>query len=702
MSSTSQFARITVGSDVFTWGDGRLRDVTIKLGEGAQSSSVRFSVYDPGGLIANRYFTTIKENEGLEPLVSSQPQSTGDRGSTALGDASVNVRAFLDLIAHAEGGEYNVRFGGATFDSFADHPRIRSNGSDAAGRYQFLASTWDTLGQPDFTPASQDRAAVAYILERGALDEIEAGQFTAAFSILNTAWVALPGGSQQRVTSAEALTFLAKAQQGYAPSAQAQRAATESTQVGPPKERSVPQESLQGQQITVELGRNGSPLVAYSFLHTGLRFDRFGGSVLEFTGQAAIWVLTQRRKNTAYTNLTLRQVATQICNNYGLTLVMNEPGPLYEYFPQRGVSDYQALLYECRRLGYRLTNVGNTVEIYARSEKVAGSTAYVVNSGDTTLSFIVTHEAQGESPGGARTSDPSETTTTGVRKVALDPDTGQLVTIRVENTTGAGVDTSSLVTGAAQLPVEPLTDGATRTADNARRTNEQRVKGIVVNASIRQDELALELTPDSTVESRGFGDFLDRAWVVESVTHTVSGLGAPKTDLVLYSPLRNRYPTPDPATASSTGTGATSQDGSDGSAQALNPGGWIRPVVGTVTSPFRSAHRPNHQGIDIGVNRGTPVWAAKGGTVTSVVTSCVEGRSSCGGRYGNNVVIDHGGGFTSLYAHLSVVNVTSGQSVSQAQQIGTSGNTGSSTGPHLHFEIRQAGVAQNPSRFIRF
>ena len=691
MARYSQFAKVTIGSDVFVWGDGRLREVSVVLGEGEEASSVQFTIYDPSGLVANRYLTTIKENEGLEPLESSLPQSTGSSGESALGTVSARTRAFLDLIAFAEGGDYNVRFGGARFESFSDHPRIQFNGSDAAGRYQFLSSTWDTLGQPDFTPLSQDRAAVKYIDQRGARDAIEAGDYESAIATLNTAWVALPGGSQQRVTLPEALAYLEGRERAYSPSQQSQKAATESAQVGVRRESPGRSESLQGQQITVELGRNGQPLVAYSFLHTGLRYDRHDSSLLEFTGQAAVWVLTRRRKNTAYTNQTLRQIAAKICDNYGLSLVMSEPGPFYEYFPQRGVSDYQALLYECRRLGYRLTNVGNQVEIYARAEKASTSTPYRIAPGDTTLSFSVSHEAQGESPGGARSADPSEQTTTGVRKVAIDPDTGALSTRRAENVAGAGSDTSKLVTGSATLPLEPLTDGRTKSQDDLRRANEQRVKGFAATTSVVQDELALELTPDDTVETQGFGDFLDRVWVIESVTHNVSALGASSTSLQLYSPLRNRYPAPEPSTSPT--------DVSDDS-PTLRPGGWIKPVVATLTSPFRSARRPNHAGVDWAAARGTPVWASKAGTVTQVVSNCVEGNRSCGGRYGNHVFIDHGGGYESRYAHLSTVSVSVGQSVSQGQEIGKLGNTGDSTGPHLHFEIRQAGVALDPLRFV--
>ena len=106
----------------------------------------------------------------------------------------------------------------------------------------------------------------------------------------------------------------------------------------------------------------------------------------------------------------------------------------------------------------------------------------------------------------------------------------------------------------------------------------------------------------------------------------------------------------------------------------------------------------NHGGIDIAVSRGTPLYAWKAGVVVRTNNSCGEGYygSNCGGGYGNFVVIDHGEvngerQYT-IYAHMSSTSVLVGDEVSAGQQIGTSGNSGSSTGPHLHFEIRTGGT----------
>lgn len=99
-----------------------------------------------------------------------------------------------------------------------------------------------------------------------------------------------------------------------------------------------------------------------------------------------------------------------------------------------------------------------------------------------------------------------------------------------------------------------------------------------------------------------------------------------------------------------------------------------------------------HEGLDFVAPTGTPVVAAAGGVVTMA-----EYHSA----YGKLIEIDHGNEFSSRYAHLSQINVKVGQLVKRGQSIALSGNTGRSTGPHLHFEVRYRGVAQNPARFLK-
>ncbi len=130
----------------------------------------------------------------------------------------------------------------------------------------------------------------------------------------------------------------------------------------------------------------------------------------------------------------------------------------------------------------------------------------------------------------------------------------------------------------------------------------------------------------------------------------------------------------------------------------VNPSkGYIRPVAGRISSPYGNRIHPisglvkMHTGIDLASPHGTGIKATKGGTII------VRKYNS---SYGNYIVMDHGNGISSLYAHMSGFNVNYGDEVSQGQTIGFIGSTGSSTGPHLHFEIRVNGSHTNPMNYL--
>lgn len=145
-------------------------------------------------------------------------------------------------------------------------------------------------------------------------------------------------------------------------------------------------------------------------------------------------------------------------------------------------------------------------------------------------------------------------------------------------------------------------------------------------------------------------------------------------------------------------SGSLSKSNSAYSAKYVNGAfSWPAPASYNITSPYGYRIHPVyktkkfHSGIDIGAGYGTACIAANGGTVT---------MAGWNGGYGNCIVVDHGGGLATLYAHLSSISVSRGASVSKGQQIGKIGSTGVSTGPHLHFEVLKNGATTNPMAYF--
>lgn len=124
---------------------------------------------------------------------------------------------------------------------------------------------------------------------------------------------------------------------------------------------------------------------------------------------------------------------------------------------------------------------------------------------------------------------------------------------------------------------------------------------------------------------------------------------------------------------------------------------WPVPGYNTITSDYGMRYHPIlkvnklHTGIDIGVPSGVNILAADSGTVI---------YSGWMGGYGQVVVIDHGSGLSTLYAHQSTILISNGKAVNKGQVIGKVGSTGWSTGPHLHFEVRKNGTPVNPHSYI--
>lgn len=135
-----------------------------------------------------------------------------------------------------------------------------------------------------------------------------------------------------------------------------------------------------------------------------------------------------------------------------------------------------------------------------------------------------------------------------------------------------------------------------------------------------------------------------------------------------------------------------------GSPFKIGSGRFSYPIFGRLTSPFGMRRHPIHRvvsfhsGIDLAAPYGTPIMASDSGRVI---------YNGWYGGYGRVVILDHGKDYTTLYAHLSRSNTSKGKSVDKGEVIGYEGQTGYSTGPHLHFEVRKSGRPENPLNYLQ-
>lgn len=155
-------------------------------------------------------------------------------------------------------------------------------------------------------------------------------------------------------------------------------------------------------------------------------------------------------------------------------------------------------------------------------------------------------------------------------------------------------------------------------------------------------------------------------------------------------------------TSSDTGTASdTTQSSSSASSSTASSSGFVWPCpsstkvtsdYGYRTHPITGQKNKLHSGVDIGAPTGTPIVAAAGGTVIA---------ASYSSSMGNYVIVDHGGGISTVYMHCSGFATSSGAKVSAGEKIAYVGSTGNSTGPHLHFSVRENGTYVNPWNYLK-
>ncbi len=174
---------------------------------------------------------------------------------------------------------------------------------------------------------------------------------------------------------------------------------------------------------------------------------------------------------------------------------------------------------------------------------------------------------------------------------------------------------------------------------------------------------------------------------IVAVTAEIDALS--REEATLSALIRSRQ-LPAESTDSAPAEKSSGSGGGGGDARVSGSGvSW--PASGSVTSGFGYRWGRLHAGLDIANGVGTSIRAAKGGRVI---------LAGWNGGYGNCIVIDHGGGLTTLYGHMSRLAAGEGETVKQGEQIGAMGSTGNSTGSHLHFETRVNGDPRDPSRYL--
>lgn len=252
----------------------------------------------------------------------------------------------------------------------------------------------------------------------------------------------------------------------------------------------------------------------------------------------------------------------------------------------------------------------------------------------------------------------------------------------------AAVETADVLEGIA-LRDGDLAESVGAFADETRRTRDAiaDVRADVARSERRAEAAAEEARvakADLERQRAGLDAVLaERSALLDRVTGDRRAIEAETEDLEARSArLATRIRAAQGLPAAPSGTVATG---------APSSAGLVWPVSGPITSGFGPRWGRMHEGLDISGGSGTPIAAATSGTVI---------LAGWNGGYGNMVVIDHGGGLSTGYAHLSSISVSPGQGVSQGTVVGGMGTTGSSTGVHLHFEVRVGGAAVNPLGYL--
>lgn len=458
-----------------------------------------------------------------------------------------------------------------------------------------------------------------------------------------------------------------------------------------------PPKTEAGGRIHIRVGEFGGLLYEYIYLLSGVTFsvDSQGKITLVISGISPLWCINQYQQTDTKTDITLKQLATRIAKDSGMSLDFTGEGLYYVHLENNGLTPYQLLLREATRAGYTIYNAGTKLVMKPIGpNRGEDKNAIRIRTSDI-ISLTVSSRPSGQTPGGRQ----------GVKGawgkkpvLKTDPKTGNSEqSTPTPKSAGSSVvnspvkDQGKLSANRGAITTGKVDTGTKVISQVSAESEVARIKDFPLDATLLGSIDYLSIVPCDLVTIPNMIQFSTRVGTTEfwvyAVKFTLGGAGF-GVGLNLYQP-----GVAVPVAQAMSGGNAAGQPGT------ITPTGtdWTHPYSGSVmTAPWgeqRGSRR--HGGQDWAGGNGK-IIAANSGVVSEVSGGCPNYPSDdCGGGYGNYVDIIsevNGKRYLHRYAHLASIAVTKGSQIQKGQAVGVEGNSGASRGTHLHFEIRDAGT----------
>lgn len=454
-----------------------------------------------------------------------------------------------------------------------------------------------------------------------------------------------------------------------------------------------PPKTEAGGRIHIRVGEFGGLLYEYIYLLSGVTFaiDSQGKIVLTISGVSPLWCINQYQQTDTKTNLTLKQLATQIAKDSGMSLEFTGEGLYYVHLENNGLTPYQLLLREATRAGYTIYNSGTKLVMRPIGPNRGEDQKPFRISITDVLQLTISSKPSGQTPGGKQ----------GVRgawgkKPVLKTDTktgNSEQTTPTPKSAGSSVvnspvkDQGKMSSNKGAVTTGKVDTGEKVISQTSAESEVARIKDFPLDVTLVGSVDYLAIAPCDLITIPNMIQFSTRVGTTEfwvyAVKFTLGSVGF-GVALSLYQPGVAVPVAQAMSGGSETGSVTIAPTGTD----------WAHPYPGSVmTAPWGEDRGGRRHGGQDWAGGNNKILAANSGVVTDVETGCSDGvYDSCGGGYGNLVDIQssvNGKMITHRYAHLRSVSVAKGQQVQKGQQIGIEGDSGRSRGRHLHFEMRE-------------